>query len=136
MRQVGATIGVAVLGTILLSAYRSQLDLGGLPAAAAGAVRTGVIAGVGVALHLHSAALLDSVRAAFSHGLDVMLAVCAGVAGLSALLALAFLPRRARAGGRPAAPPPDVRGWAGRGRDHRVRHSARAGALGRAGSRA
>jgi hypothetical protein len=102
MRQVGATIGVAVLGTILLSAYRSQLDLGGLPAAAAGAVRTGVIAGVGVALHLHSAALLDSVRAAFSHGLDVMLAVCAGIAGLSALLALAFLPRRARAGGRPA----------------------------------
>ena len=102
MRQVGATIGVAVLGTILLSAYRSQLDLGGLPAAAAGAVRTGVIAGVGVALHLNSAALLDSVRDAFSHGLDVMLAVCAGIAGLSALLALAFLPRRARAGGRPA----------------------------------
>jgi hypothetical protein len=28
--------------------------------------------------------------------------VCAGIAGLSALLALAFLPRRARAGGRPA----------------------------------
>jgi hypothetical protein len=55
-----------------------------------------------VALHLHSAALLDSVRAAFAHGLDVMLAVCAGIAGLSALLALAFLPRRARAGGRPA----------------------------------
>jgi EmrB/QacA subfamily drug resistance transporter len=102
MRQVGATIGVAVLGTILLSAYRSQLDLGGLPAAAAGIVRTGVIGGVGVALHLHSAALLDSVRAAFAHGLDVMLAVCAGIAGLSALLALAFLPRRARAGGRPA----------------------------------
>jgi EmrB/QacA subfamily drug resistance transporter len=102
MRQVGATIGVAVLGTVLLSAYRSQLDLGGLPAAAAGAVRTGVIAGVGVALHLHSAALLDSVRAAFAHGLDVMLAVCAGIAGLSALLALAFLPRRVQADGRPA----------------------------------
>ena len=105
MRQVGATIGVAVLGTVLLSAYRSQLDLGGLPAAAAGAVRTGVGAGVGVALHLHSAALLDSVRAAFSHGLDVMLAVCAGIAGLSALLALAFLPRRAQAAGRPGRRP-------------------------------
>jgi DHA2 family multidrug resistance protein-like MFS transporter len=102
MRQVGATIGVAVLGTVLLSAYRSQLDLGGLPAAAAGAVRTGVGAGVGVAIHLHSAALLDSVRAAFSHGLDVMLAVCAGIAGLSALLALAFLPRRAQPAGQPA----------------------------------
>ena len=102
MRQVGATIGVAVLGTVLLSAYRSQLDLGGLPAAAAGAVRTGVVAGVGVALHLHSAVLLDSVRAAFAHGLDVMLAVCAGIAGLSAVLALVFLPRRAGAGARAA----------------------------------
>ncbi len=101
MRQVGATIGVAVLGTILLSAYRSQLDLGGLPATAASAVRTGIAAGVGVAAKLHSAALLVSVRDAFAHGLDVMLAVCAGIAGLSALLALVFLPRRAQAGGRP-----------------------------------
>jgi hypothetical protein len=105
MRQVGATIGVAVLGTILLSAYRSQLNLGGLPAAAADAVRTGVAAGIGVAAELHSVALLVSVRAAFAHGLDVMLAVCAGIAGLSALLALAFLPRRAQAGARPAQGP-------------------------------
>jgi hypothetical protein len=102
LRQVGATIGVAVLGTVLLSAYRGHLGLGGLPAGAAAAVRTGVAAGVGVALHLHSAALLGSVRAAFAHGLDVMLAVCAGIAGLSALLALTFLPRRAPAGDRPA----------------------------------
>jgi MFS transporter, DHA2 family, multidrug resistance protein len=103
MRQVGATIGVAVLGTVLLSAYRSHLDLGGLPAAAAGAVRTGVAAGVGVAGALHSAVLLGEVRAAFAHGLDVMLAVCAGIAGLSALLALVFLPRQPRAAARPAA---------------------------------
>ncbi len=105
MRQVGATIGVAVLGTILLSAYRSHLDLGGLPAVAAATVRTSVAAGVSAAAALHSAALLASVRAAFAHGLDVMLAVCAAIAGLSALLALAFLPRRAQAGGRPAGGP-------------------------------
>ena len=42
-------------------------------------------------------------RAAFSHGLDVMLAVCAGIAGLSALLALAFLPRRAQPAAGPQA---------------------------------
>jgi hypothetical protein len=35
MRQVGATIGVAVLGTVLGSVYRSHLDVTGLPAAAA-----------------------------------------------------------------------------------------------------
>ena len=105
MRQVGATIGVAVLGTVLLSAYRSQLDLGGLPAAAASVARTGIAGGAGVAAALHSAALLGEVRAAFAHGLDVMLAVCAGIAGLSALLALAFLPRRPGAAGRPADGP-------------------------------
>ena len=105
MRQVGATIGVALLGTVLLSAYRSHLDLGGLPAVAAGAVRTSVAAGVSVAAAAHSADLLGSVRAAYAHGLDVMLAVCAAIAAASALLALAFLPRRAQAGGRPAAGP-------------------------------
>ena len=105
MRQVGATIGVAVLGTVLLSAYRSHLDLGGLPAAAGAAVRTGVGAGVAVAGALHSAALLGEVRAAFAHGLDVMLAMCAGIAGLSALLALAFLPRQPRAAAQPADGP-------------------------------
>jgi hypothetical protein len=35
-----------------------------------------------------------------------MLAVCAGIAGLSALLALAFLPRRARTGARPSGGSP------------------------------
>jgi hypothetical protein len=58
---------------------------------------------VDVATGLHSLVLLGSVRAAFAHGLDVMLAVCAGIAGLSAVLALVFLPRRAQPGGRPAA---------------------------------
>ena len=105
MRQVGATIGVAVLGTVLLSAYRSQLDLGGLPAAASSVARTGIAGGAGVAAALHSAALLGEVRAAFAHGLDVMLAVCAGIAGLSALLALAFLPRQPGAAGRLADGP-------------------------------
>ena len=32
-------------------------------------------------MHLPSEALLNDVRAAFSHGLDVLLAVCAGLAG-------------------------------------------------------
>ena len=94
MRQVGATIGVAVLGTVLGSAYRSQLVLTGLPAAIAGAAKSSVAAGVTVAHQLGSASLLDSVRTAFVHGLDIMLWTCAGIAIVSAALALAFLPRR------------------------------------------
>jgi MFS transporter, DHA2 family, multidrug resistance protein len=108
LRQVGATIGVAVLGTVLLSSYRSHLSLGALPAAAADAVRSSVAGGVAVAHAAHSEVLLVMVRTAYVHGLDVMLAVCAVIAIASALLALIFLPRRtttpAPAGGPAAGP--------------------------------
>jgi EmrB/QacA subfamily drug resistance transporter len=106
-RQVGAALGAAILGTVLSSAYQSQLDLAGLPAAAASAVRSGISGGVAVAHDLGSAALLSSVSAAFVHGLDVMLWCCAGIAVAAALLALAFLPRQAGVPGAeiPAAEP-------------------------------
>jgi MFS family permease len=102
MRQVGATIGVAVLGTILNNVYQSHLTGAGLPAALTGAAKNGVAAGVAVADKVHSAALLAAVRDSFAHGLDVMLWVCGGIALASSLLALAFLPRRDRRDG--AAP--------------------------------
>jgi len=95
LRQVGAALGAAILGTVLSSAYQSQLDLAGLPAAAASAVKSGISGGVAVAHDLGSPALLYSVSAAFVHGLDVMLWCCAGIALAAALLALAFLPRQA-----------------------------------------
>jgi MFS transporter, DHA2 family, multidrug resistance protein len=95
MRQVGATIGVAVLGTVLSSAYHARLTLTGLPDAAASTVRSSVAGGVGVAHALHSATLLDEVRTAFVHGMDIMLWACGGIALASAILALLFLPRRA-----------------------------------------
>jgi hypothetical protein len=94
LRQVGATIGVAILGTVLASAYRSQLDLTGLPAQAADAVRKNVLGGIAVADAMHSQQLLNSVKTAFVHGLDVMLVVSAGIAIASVVLALVFMPRR------------------------------------------
>jgi hypothetical protein len=94
LRQVGATLGAAILGTVLSSAYQARVSLAGLPAAAAGTVRSGVSGGVTVARTLGSASLLRSVDTAFVHGLDVMLWCCAGVAIVAALLALAFLPRQ------------------------------------------
>ncbi len=95
MRQVGATIGVAVLGTVLGSVYRSHLDVPGLPAAAAAAAKSGVVAGIAVAHQLGSTALLDATRHAFVQGMDTMLWVCSGIALAGAILALLFLPRRA-----------------------------------------
>jgi MFS transporter, DHA2 family, multidrug resistance protein len=104
LRQVGATIGVAVLGTVLTSGYRSHLVLTGLSAAAASSARSGVTAGVTVAQAAHSPALLAGVRAAFVHGLAVMLWICGGIALGSAILGLLFLPRR----GATSAPEPVV----------------------------
>jgi DHA2 family multidrug resistance protein-like MFS transporter len=100
LRQVGGTIGVAILGSVLNAVYRDRLDLSGLPAAAAGAVRDSAPAGVQVARQLGSAALTESVRSAFVDAMDVMLWVCGGLGLLGALLTLIFLPRRAE----PAAP--------------------------------
>ena len=66
MRQVGATIGVAVLGTVLNSVYRSKLVLSGLPADATAVARSSVGTGVSVALRLRSPLLLDAVRAGYA----------------------------------------------------------------------
>ncbi len=103
-RQVGATLGAAILGALLSSAYQARLDLAGLPAAAASSVRSGISGGVAVARDLGSASLLRDVDTAFVHGLDVMLWCCAGIALAAALLALAFLPQRAGAPGEQAPP--------------------------------
>jgi hypothetical protein len=93
LRQVGATLGVAVLGTILNARYRAGVDVAGLPPALAETVKGSVAAGVGVATQLHSSALLHSVQRAFVSGMGAMLEVCAGMMVLGIALSLAFLPR-------------------------------------------
>jgi len=95
LRQVGAAIGVAVLGTVLNSVYRGGIRVTGLPAAAAAAARSSVAGGVAVAHAAGSAPLLHAVGVAYVHGMDVMLWVCAAIALASALLGLMFLPRAA-----------------------------------------
>ncbi|HYY17633.1 MAG TPA: MFS transporter [Streptosporangiaceae bacterium] len=99
MRQVGATIGVAVLGTILNNVYLSHLTGAALPTALTNVAKNGVEAGVTVAQRVHSTALLTVTRDSFVHGLDVMLWVCGGIALVSAVLAVVFLPRRIRLDG-------------------------------------
>jgi EmrB/QacA subfamily drug resistance transporter len=100
MRQVGGAIGVTVLGSVLNGAYRDGVDVTGLSGTPADAVRDSATAGVAVAGGLGDAALLESVRAAFTSGMDLSLVVAGGVAVAGAVLALLFLPAR------PAAPEP------------------------------
>jgi DHA2 family multidrug resistance protein-like MFS transporter len=94
VRSVGATIGVAVLGTVLNSGYRGELDVSGLPAGAAASARDSAAAGVATAQQLGSAPLLHSVRSAFVDGLDTMLLVSSAVAVAGLVLTMLFLPRR------------------------------------------
>jgi DHA2 family multidrug resistance protein-like MFS transporter len=94
VRTVGGTLGVAVLGSVLSSAYSARLPLPHVPPAAADVIRKSVMAGVAAAGKLGSPKLLDTVRAAFVHGMNVLLWACAGVGLAGMLLALIFLPRR------------------------------------------
>jgi MFS transporter, DHA2 family, multidrug resistance protein len=96
MRQVGSTIGVAVLGTVISNSYGSRVAsaAAALPGQAAAAVRSSVGSGVSVAGKLGSSSLLDTVRSAFVHGMDLMLWTCGGIAVGCALLAVIFLRAR------------------------------------------
>ncbi len=102
-RQVGATIGVAVLGTVIATVYRSHLNLTGLPGSAAALVRSSIAAGVAVAKAAPasvSSPLLETVRQSYTSGVDTMLWVCAAIAIAAAILAAIFIPRNV--GGVPA----------------------------------
>ncbi|MBP1991897.1 DHA2 family efflux MFS transporter permease subunit [Paenibacillus eucommiae] len=101
LRNVGGAIGVAVLGTVLSTGYRDILDVDGLPGNVAEEVRRSVSAGTAAAGQLNSRVLLDSVHAAFIHGMDTMLWVCGGLAALGFLLTLTFLRLRVNKDGKP-----------------------------------
>jgi hypothetical protein len=93
-RQVGGALGVAILGSLLASTYSSSLG-DGVPAAA----RTSVGAALAVATRLggdQGASLALAAKSAYVDGLGVGVLVAAGVALLGSIVALAFLPSRAK----------------------------------------
>ncbi|MFE3188545.1 MFS transporter [Nocardia sp. NPDC059240] len=82
LRQAGGTIGVAILGTVLSTQYRSSLgELNRAP------ISDGVNAGVGVARKLGDQVLLGHVQSAFMDGMSAMLWVCAAICAVAAILA-------------------------------------------------
>ncbi|OKP99042.1 MFS transporter [Paenibacillus sp. P46E] len=91
LRQVGGTMGVAILGTLLSKGYRDKLDLDGLSSDIAEVVQRNVSAGTTYAHQMNSTNLLHSVRSAFVHGMGVTLWMCGGVAALGIVLTLSFL---------------------------------------------
>jgi len=103
IRQVGGSIGIAILGTVLNSAYRANVDVSHLPAAAADTVGRGVA----VAGQLRSDQLLTSVRHAYSTAMDRMLLVSGAIALAGIAVALLGLPRTPTEIKAPADPAPD-----------------------------
>ncbi len=103
-RQVGGTLGVAVVGSVFASVYASQVGdafgAAGVPAAGIAAAKDSVGAALAVAAKAPGAAanvLADAARSAFIDGMHTGLIVGAGVALLGAIAVLIWLPARARA---------------------------------------
>jgi DHA2 family multidrug resistance protein-like MFS transporter len=103
LRMIGSNFGAAILGSVLNSVYIGHLDLAGLSQGAQ-AAKESVEAGVAAAGQLGSPELLDSVKTAFVHGMDVLLMVCGGLAAVGIALALVFLPGGRRGDEAPAMP--------------------------------
>jgi hypothetical protein len=94
-RTTGGALGVAVLGSLLSSGYRADMDgsLTGLPSSAAAAARDSLNG----ALALGDGHLAGVAREAFVGGMHKAAIVAAAIALAGAVIALAFLPARAAA---------------------------------------
>jgi len=101
-REIGAALGVALMGSVFGNRYRSSLtlDLGALPEAATDAVRRSPVGGLYVAGRLgpRGAALAEDVRNAFMSGMSASVLAVAVVTA-AAVCALAGGRRRRKPGG-------------------------------------
>jgi EmrB/QacA subfamily drug resistance transporter len=102
VRELGGTLGVAVLGSILASSYGSSMEdaTAGLPHPAAEAAGDSVGAAHEVGAQLAGGAgakLVATADGAFVDALTTTATLAAAAAVIGALIALAFLPSRARA---------------------------------------
>jgi len=102
-REVGGTLGVAIIGSVLNSSYGSHVFTSltslGAPAAVGHEAGQSVIAGVVTAAHFPAglqAAATEAVRQAFVSGVHAGSVVAACATAAAAVVALVFLPARAR----------------------------------------
>jgi hypothetical protein len=99
-RTTGGALGVAILGSLLSSGYRADMDHAatGLPHAAAAAAQDSLAGGLHVAAQLGGPAgarLAQTAQEAFVSGMHVALVAGAVVALAGAIVAARWLPARA-----------------------------------------
>jgi EmrB/QacA subfamily drug resistance transporter len=97
-RQVGGSLGVAVLGALLSAVYRNGMSdrLNALPVGLRKPAGESVEATLGIAARLgpKGASLVDPAKASFVHAMHVVAGTSAGVILAGAVVALFFLPAR------------------------------------------
>jgi EmrB/QacA subfamily drug resistance transporter len=97
-RQVSGALGVAVLGSILAQAYRTQLSphLTQLPSAAKGTASASITGSQAVASTLGPAgrALADAADTAFVHAMHITTLISAAITLLGVFVVLAWMPGR------------------------------------------
>ena len=90
-RELGGALGIAILGSIVSSAYRSNVDLSQVPPQAADAAKESVGAALGVSQSLDptaGAALAEHAGAAFTDAVNVAMGVSAVISVIAGLIVL------------------------------------------------
>ncbi|MCX4775636.1 MFS transporter [Streptomyces sp. NBC_01264] len=104
-REVGSAVGIAIMGSVFSSRYRSALPdtLRQLPAEAAETVRHSAAGGLEVASRLgeRGLGLADGVRDAFMGGFTGAMSVVAVILAVAAVACLVFAPARPRSSAGP-----------------------------------
>ncbi len=91
LRQVGAVLGVAIMGSVLALTYRARLDTTAVPADVLGTVGHSAASGKAVADRLASPELAGAVSDAFTHAMSASFWVAAGIAAACALVSMTFV---------------------------------------------
>ena len=90
-RELGGALGIAILGSIVSSAYRSNVDVSELPPEAADAAKESVGAALGVSQSLDpqaAGALVEHAGAAFTDAINVAMAVSAVISVIAGAIVL------------------------------------------------
>jgi fucose permease len=93
-RELGGSLGIAVLGSVMASNYTAHVGgaVAGLPASAAAAVKSSLAGALTVAAQTGNAGLATTARSAFMSGLTLSMVVGAGIILVAAVLAFKGLP--------------------------------------------
>jgi Na+/melibiose symporter-like transporter len=103
VRQLGGSLGVAVLGSVLAATYRGAMEstVAALPEAVRHKAAESIAGTYGVAEALGQRGLIEPANEAFVDAMHLAAGVAAAFAVLATVVVLAWLPRRSAAHGSP-----------------------------------